>query len=78
MFQVERKEALKKMFVDSGEYEFENEEKAQSFVSDVLSEAENLYSEENFYREYEDVLDFLYTHHVDSIAYHVYEEEYAE
>ncbi|WP_440109948.1 hypothetical protein [Paenibacillus sp. QZ-Y1] len=62
--------------VNKGDYIFKEENDAQRFAREVLSEAENQYSDEGFYHTYEDLKDFLYTHHVDSIAYFIYEEKY--
>lgn len=78
MFQEEYKEILKKMFVDSKEYEFESEDEAIRFVDKVLSEAQDQYSSEGYYHKYEELKDFLYSHKVDSIAYFIYEEDYGE
>lgn len=60
---------LEKMFIDSGAYSFSSERLGRVFIADVLWKAECEYTDENYYREYPDFKDFLYTHHVDTIAY---------
>lgn len=63
--------------VNKGEYDFKEEKTAQKFAKEVLSEAEDQYIEEGYHHKYNDFKDFLYTHHVDSIAYFIYEDEYS-
>lgn len=75
-FDKEYLELLKKMFVDSGEYSFKNEELAQKFIKDVLWKAEDQYSSEGYYHKYKDFKEFLYTHHVDAIAHWTYQDDY--
>lgn len=60
--------------VNKGEYDFEDGSEAVKFAKDVLSQAEEEYSLEGYFHEYEDFKDFLYTHHVDTMAYHIYTE----
>lgn len=78
MFGEEYKKVLKKMFVDSGEYKFKSENKAQRFIDKVLSIAESQYSSEGYYHKYVDLKDFLYTDKVDGIAHFVFEGEYGD
>ncbi|KAF6620601.1 hypothetical protein HFE03_08085 [Paenibacillus sp. EKM102P] len=75
--EYERLKVINDTLVNKGEYIFKEENAAQKFAREVLSEAENQYSDEGYYRTYEDFKDFLYTHHVDSIAYFIYEEKYS-
>lgn len=60
---------LHKMFIQSGEYKLKNKSDEYDFLEKVLWSTEDLYTEENWYRDYPDFKDFLYTHHADSIAY---------
>lgn len=72
-------EMLKEMFTDNVNYPFDGSEEVsdfKTFIEIVLSEADSLYSDEYHYREYPEFKDFLYTHHVDTIAYHAYTGEY--
>ncbi|MCP1184910.1 hypothetical protein [Paenibacillus sp. 1781tsa1] len=72
----EHLQVINDTLVNKGDYFFKENSAARRFASEVLSEAENQYSDEGFYHTYEDFKDFLYTHHVDSIAYFIYEEKY--
>ena len=77
---MERKEYLKIIkdtLVNNGEYDFENMTKANKFAKQVLSEAEDKYSNEGYQHKYEDFKEFLYTHHADTIAYWIYEDNYS-
>lgn len=60
---------LYKMFIESKEYVLANKKNEKEFIQRVLWSAEDLYNRECYYREYPEFKDFLYTHHVDSIAY---------
>lgn len=64
--------------VNKGEYNFKEDKSAQKFAREVLAEAENQYSDEGYFRIYEDFKDFLYTYHIDNIAYFIYEEKYSD
>lgn len=75
MDHTERLQKIRELFVTNGEYEFSNDKDAERFVKKLLWKAESLYSEENFYRDHEDFFDFLCTHHVDSLAYFLYEDK---
>jgi len=66
---------LTKMFTDNINYPFDGTEEVsdfETFVKTVLIEADSLYTDEYHYREYPEFKDFLYTHHVDTLAYNVY------
>ncbi|QNR65361.1 hypothetical protein IAQ67_15815 [Paenibacillus peoriae] len=63
--------------VNKGEYNFKEEKTAQKFAREVLSEAQYQYEDEGYCHKYEDFKDFLYTHHVDSIAYFIYGDKYS-
>lgn len=68
-------EILKKMFTDNVNYPFDGSEKVadfKTFIETVLSEADYRYTDELHYRNYPEFKDFLFTHHVDSIAHYVY------
>lgn len=75
---LERKEylkILKEMFTENVDYPFDGTEEVsdfKTFIRKVLDEAESLYTDEYHYREFPDFKDFLYTHHVDGVAYSVY------
>jgi len=60
---------LYKMFITSGEYKLMNKSNEEEFINRILWSADDLYIEERYYREYPELKDFLYTHHIDSIAY---------
>jgi hypothetical protein len=64
--------------VNKDEYNFEDKSKAIKFANEVLSEAEDEFSREGYHHKYADFKDFLYTHHVDSIAYFIYEDNYSD
>lgn len=66
------------LFVNNGEYNFKNEHKAREFVVQLLSRLESEYSEENYYREYEELSDFIRSHHADSTAFFLYQDNYEE
>lgn len=68
-------EILKNMFTDNVNYPFDGSEEVcdfNTFVNRVLSWAESLYTDEYHYRDYPNFKEFLYTHHVDTVAYSVY------
>jgi len=69
---------LTRMFIRSGEYTFQTEELAQKFINELLVEAERAYSDEGYYHKYEEFQEFLYTHHVDGMAFWLYEDKYAQ
>lgn len=73
----DRKECLDiltRMFTDNINYPFDGEEAVdfKTFIKMVYEEADSLYTDEYYYREYPEFKDFLYTHHVDGVAYSVY------
>lgn len=66
---------LTNMFTDNVNYPFDGEEEVsdvKTMATRVLSYAGDVYSEGYHYRECPNFKDFLYTHHVDGIAYSVY------
>lgn len=70
----ENLQIIKDTLVNKGEYDFEDKAKANKFAKDVLFEAEEQFTSEGYYRKYNDFKEFLYTHHVDGIAYQIYED----
>lgn len=78
IFMFDKKECLEiltKMFTDNVNYPFDGSEKVSdfnTFVQVILREADYRYTDEYHYREYPEFKDFLYTHHVDTIAYYAY------
>ncbi|MDZ5608593.1 hypothetical protein U2I54_16200 [Bacillus pseudomycoides] len=63
---------VREVFINNGEYDFENEKDAERFAKELLWKIESLYREENFYREYEELTDFIISHHADGEAYWLY------
>ncbi|PHA03127.1 hypothetical protein COE51_01385 [Bacillus pseudomycoides] len=70
----ERLKLIKGLYVNNGEYDFKNEKDAECFAKELLWKIESLYSEENYYREYEELSDFIRSHHADSEAYWLYKD----
>lgn len=70
-------EIIKRTLVNNGEYDFTNEEIANKFAQRVLYEAENDYRSEGYHHKYKEFEEFLYSHHVDSIAYWLYKDKYS-
>ena len=73
----EQLKIIKDTLVNNGDYDFDNETKANKFAQEVLDEAQEQYSSEGYHHKYSDFNEFLYTHHVDNIVYHIYEDSYA-
>lgn len=70
---------LRKMFTGNVNYPFDGAEEVEDFeifLKKVLDEADSLYTDEHYYRDYPEFKDFLYTHQVDTIAYGVYTGDY--
>ncbi|MBQ6446655.1 MAG: hypothetical protein IJJ10_04210 [Bacillus sp. (in: Bacteria)] len=63
---------VKKLFVNNGEYKFNDAHDAERFAKQLLWKIEALYAEESFHREYESLSDFIGSHHADSEAYWLY------
>lgn len=75
---TEHLELVEQLFTNNGEYNFKNEHRAKEFVVQLLSDLESEYSEENFYREYDELSDFIRSHHADSTAFFLYQDKYQE
>ena len=68
-------EILRKMFTNNVNYPFDGSEEVsdfKTFIKKVLCESDSLYTDEHHYRKFPEFKDFLYSHHVDTIAYSVY------
>lgn len=74
----ENLELVKQLFVNNGEYKFKDEKQANKFARQLLSHIESEYSEENYYREYDELSDFIRSHHADSTAHFLYQDNYEE
>ena len=74
----ENLELVEKLFVNNGEYKFKDEKQGKKFARELLSRVESEYSEENYYREYDELSDFIRSHHADSTAYFLYQDDYEE
>lgn len=73
---VESLNLIKRLYVNNGEYDFDNEEDSETYAKRLLSLIENEYSGEGYYHKYEELKEFIFTHHADSIAYSLYEGDY--
>lgn len=65
---------VKQVFVNNGEYNFDNERDGELFAAKLLRNIEDLYQEEQFYNKYPVFSDFIRTHHADSAAFWLYED----
>lgn len=74
----EELDLVKKLYVNNGEYDFDDEKEANKFAKELLSNLEEKYSSEGFHHQYESLKDFIYTSHADSEAYWLYEDQYSE
>lgn len=79
---MEHFEILEKILKNNVNYPFSGKDDErevpdlETFVLKTLSNAEMEYNDDYFWREYPDFKEFLYTHHVDKIAYAVYIGDY--
>ncbi|MFJ8529008.1 hypothetical protein [Bacillus sp. NPDC094106] len=60
---------VKEVFINNGEYDFDNEQDAERYAKKLLWRIESLYQEEDFYRDYEDLSDFIISHYAGSEVY---------
>lgn len=72
----ENLELVKRLFVNNGEYSFKDEKKANEFAKRLLSDLESEYSNEGFHHKYEELSDFIHSHHADSTAFFLYQDKY--
>ena len=63
---IKNLQTVREVFVLNGEYSFNSEDEAERFVKKLLWLIESSYSEDCFYREYEELSDFIYSKHADS------------
>lgn len=75
-FENEELALVKQLYVNNGEYDFDNEKDAEKFAKDLLYHISEEYSSEGYYHKYKTLKSFIYTHHSDTIAYNLYEGEY--
>ena len=57
---IKNLQTVREVFVLNGEYSFNSEDEAERFVKKLLWLIESSYSEDCFYREYEELSDFIY------------------
>jgi hypothetical protein len=65
---------IREVFVNNGEYNFDNDVKAERFAKELLGIIEDSYQEGSYYREYENFSDYIRSHHADNDAYWLYED----
>lgn len=63
---------VREVFINKGEYEFDNKQEEERFVKKLLWLIESSYSEGNYYREYEELTNFIYSEHADSLAFFLF------
>lgn len=69
---IKNLQTVREVFVLNDEYSFNSEDEAERFVKKLLWLIESSYSEGCFYREYEELSDFIYSEHADSLAYFLF------
>lgn len=74
----ENLELVKQLFVNNGEYDFKDEKKAEEFARRLFSDLEDEYSNEGFHHKYDELSDFIHSHHADSTAFFLYQDKYQE
>jgi len=70
-------ELVKKLYVNNGEYDFSNDIQANRFTLDLLHRIQNSYTSEEHCHRYKTLEEFIYSHHADSEAYWLYEDNYS-
>jgi hypothetical protein len=69
---IKNLQTVREVFVLNDEYSFDSENHAERFVKKLLWLIESSYREGSFYREYEELSDFIYSGHADSLAYFLF------